>query len=42
MLMLGDTNYTTGEIKDYIQKVGYSQITVIEKMKKATIDNVRT
>jgi hypothetical protein len=38
--MLGDTNYTTGEIKDYIQKVGYSQITVIEKMKKATIDNV--
>jgi hypothetical protein len=40
MLMLGDTNYTTGEIKYYIQNVGCLQITLSEKMKKATIDNV--
>jgi hypothetical protein len=40
MLMLSDTNYTTGEIKHYCQNVGCLQITLSEKMKKATIDNV--
>jgi Mg2+ and Co2+ transporter CorA len=40
MLMLGDTNYTTSEIKYYSQNVGCLQITLSEKMKKATIDNV--
>jgi hypothetical protein len=40
MIMLGGTNNTTDAIKYYKQNVGSSNITLHEKMKLATIDNV--
>jgi hypothetical protein len=41
MLVLGKTNYTTGDIKYYKQNVGCSKITLNEKMRLATIEDVR-
>jgi hypothetical protein len=38
--MLGMTNYTTDNIKYYKQNVGSSNITLNEKMRLATIDNL--
>jgi hypothetical protein len=38
--MLGMANYTTDDIKYYKQKVGSSKITLNEKMRLATINNV--
>jgi hypothetical protein len=38
--MLGMTYYTTDDIKYYKQKVGCSKITLNEKMRLATINNV--
>jgi hypothetical protein len=40
MIMVGRINYTTNVIKCYKQKVGCSNITLSEKMRLATIDNV--
>jgi hypothetical protein len=40
MIMLGMANYTTDDIKYYKQNVGCSKITLNEKMRLATINNV--
>ena len=40
MVMLGKTNYTTGNIKYYKQNVGCSNITLNEKMSLGTIQHV--
>ena len=40
MIMLRQNNYTTDDIKYYKQNVGSSYITLNEKMRLATIDNV--
>ena len=40
MIMLGMANYTTYDIKYYKQNVGCSKITLNEKMRLATINNV--
>jgi hypothetical protein len=41
MIMLGVNNYTTNDIKYYKQNIGCSKITLNEKMRLATINNVR-
>jgi hypothetical protein len=40
MILLGNNNYTTDDIKYYKQNVGCSKITLNEKMRLATIGNV--
>ena len=40
MIVLGKNNYTTDDIKYYKQHVGYSKITLNEKMRLATIGTV--
>ena len=40
MIVLGITNYTTDYAKYYKQNVGFSNITLSEKMRLATIDSV--